>query len=73
MRVDDVKTGKAIAVASEGATEAFPDKALVWKGKFGDYSEQERERIRSGIEDHIHKNLLRMLTAKHIIRSDHKP
>jgi len=73
MQIEDVKTGKRLAYEFNGSTDAYPDKSLTWKDKFDSYSDQERERIRRGIENLVHKELLQILANKHVIRSDQKP
>ena len=71
--VRGVKSGKRIASDLAYAAVAYSEKSLIWKEHWADYSAEERQLIQSGIELHIHHELLRILREHGLIPAEHRP
>lgn len=71
LAIRDVRTGRRIASELGYANEDYRDK-IIWRDRLENYSGAERQHILEAIEDHIHKELLRMLESHRIIYSESK-
>jgi hypothetical protein len=73
VQVRGVKSGKRIATDLAYSSVAYSEESVSWKPHWDDYSGEERELLRSGIERHIHDELLRILREHELIPAEHRP
>jgi hypothetical protein len=67
VEIVDVRTGKRIATRVGGPIDGFPNKAITWKAKFEDFSDDEKRVIKKAVEDLIHQELLYVLVVSKVL------
>jgi hypothetical protein len=67
VRILDVRTGKRIASKLGGPSDAYPNRSILWKARFEDFSDDEKVVIRKAVEDLIHQQLLWALVVSKVL------